>query len=73
MLPDDTKARRLEANEKTTRQSQVNEHFQVAELNEASKKVEPFSQERFKQAAVQWMIETDQVCYLCLTTLRQTI
>ena len=58
MLPDDTKASRAAALE-TLLQTQVNAHFKVADPND---KPIPFSDELFKEAAIQWLIETDQVC-----------
>lgn len=60
MLPEDSKARK-EASLEKLRQSQVEDHFNT--VNPATReKPEPYSDELFKEAAIQWLIETDQVC-----------
>ena len=56
MLPEDTNSRKAQIKEKLE-QSQVNHHFMKAQ---PEKKPEPYS-EVFKEAALQWLIETDQV------------
>ncbi|KAF8186318.1 hypothetical protein BJ912DRAFT_469614 [Pholiota molesta] len=56
MLPDDTKARRAAALDALL-QTQVDGHFKVATPED---KPEPYSDELFKEAAIQWLIETDQ-------------
>jgi hypothetical protein len=58
MLPDDTKARKHDLQQKI-HQTQVNEHFDKAKPED---KPEPYSDELFKEAAIQWLVETDQVC-----------
>lgn len=58
MLPDDTKARRAATLEAILHQTQVNGHFKVAAPED---KPEPYSDQLFKDAAIQWLIETDQV------------
>jgi hypothetical protein len=58
MLPEDTKSRKAEIKEKL-QQTQVNDHFGKAQ---PEKKPEPYSDEFFKEAAIQWLVETDQVC-----------
>lgn len=58
MLPEDTKSRKAEVNEKL-RQTQVNDHF---EKIQPESKPEPYSDELFKEAAIQWLVGTDQVC-----------
>ena len=40
-------------------QTQVNDHFEKAQ---PESKPEPYSDELFKEAAIQWLVETDQVC-----------
>jgi len=63
MLPDDTKARRQEALERALEQTQVDDHFHVVKPED---KPEPYSDDVFKEAALQWLIETDQVCLMFL-------
>jgi hypothetical protein len=58
MLPEDTKARRAQVLEEHLQQTNVNDHFKPAPKEE---KPEPFSDELFKQAAIEWLIETNQV------------
>jgi hypothetical protein len=58
MLPEDTKARKADLLQKLE-QSQVNEHFPKARPED---KPVPYSDELFKEAAVRWLVETDQVC-----------
>jgi hypothetical protein len=60
MLPDDAKARCQEALERTLEQSQVDDHFHLVK---PEGKPEPYSDNAFKDAAIQWLIETDQVLY----------
>ena len=57
MLPEDTKARRVELHEKL-QQTDVPDHFKPAPPKE---KPQPYSDEIFMEAAIQWLIETDQV------------
>ena len=59
MLPEDSKARRDAAAEKL-KQSQVDDHFTVIPEEE---KPMPYTDEFFKEAAIQWLIETDQVSF----------
>lgn len=58
MLPDDTKARRTQMLEKTLHQTSVNDHFKSTPKEE---KLEPYSDELLKQAAIEWLIQTNQV------------
>lgn len=58
MLPEDSKARRAQVLEENLQQTNVNDHFKPAPKEE---KLEPFSDELFKQAAIAWLIETNQV------------
>ena len=58
MLPEDTKFCKLQIKEKL-QQTQVNNHFKKAQ---PENKPEPYSDELFKEAAIQWLVETDQVC-----------
>jgi len=57
MLPEDSKSRRALSNE-TLRQTSVDDHFKPAT---AEDKPIPYSDENFKQAAIEWLIETNQV------------
>jgi len=58
MLPEDSKARRAQVLEENLQQTNVNDHFKPAPKEE---KPEPFSDELFKNAAIDWLIETNQV------------
>ncbi len=60
MLPEDTKARRAALLKKTLNQTQVDEHFESA--GPCAARPEPYSNALFQEAAIQWLIETDQVC-----------
>ncbi|KAF8800066.1 hypothetical protein BYT27DRAFT_7012753, partial [Phlegmacium glaucopus] len=57
MLPKDTKARRATFLETTLRQSQVDSHFNPMKPEDKPK---PYTNKLFKEAAIQWLIETDQ-------------
>jgi hypothetical protein len=57
MIPEDAKARRAEATAKME-QTQVEDHFLRISPED---KPTPYSDEVFKEAAIQWLIETDQV------------
>jgi hypothetical protein len=58
MLPEDMKARRQEVLKKAMEQSQVDDHFQL--LKPEDRPV-PYSDALFKEASIQWLVETDQV------------
>jgi hypothetical protein len=58
MLPDDAKARRTEQLETTTTQTAVNDHFSTQKPEDKPKS---YSDVLFEEAAIQWLIETDQV------------
>jgi hypothetical protein len=66
MIPEDAKARHEEATANAKEQTQVNDHFH--QVNPEDKPA-PYSDELFKAAAIQWLIETDQVHYILLTHL----
>ena len=57
MLPKDTAARKAQAAETT--QSQLDGHLKPLPPKE---RAVVYSDARFRQAAVQWVIATDQVC-----------
>jgi len=58
MLPDDTAARRDKMAAQNVRQSNVTDHFKPATEEDKPK---PYSDELFKEAAIQWLVETNQV------------
>ena len=58
MLPDDTKACQADLYEKL-QQMQVNDYFDTAKPED---KLEPYSDALFKEAVIQWLVKTDQVC-----------
>jgi hypothetical protein len=66
MLPEDTKTRKAEIKEKLE-QTQVNDHFKKVQ---PESKPEPYSDELFREAAIQWLVETDQVSIACLFNVR---
>jgi hypothetical protein len=59
MLPEDTKQRRAAFLE-SLRQTNVTDHFMEAQPEE---RVPPYTDELFKEAAIQWLVETDQVSH----------
>ena len=61
MLPDDAKARRAEQLETLKKQTAVDDHFSAQKPDQKPK---PYSDSIFEEAAIQWLIETDQVCLL---------
>ncbi|KAI9440271.1 hypothetical protein F5148DRAFT_989071 [Russula earlei] len=58
MLPKDAKTRHKEALDKVMEQSQVNDHFHPMNPDD---RPTPYSDEVFKEAALQWLIKTDQI------------
>jgi hypothetical protein len=62
MIPEDAKARREEAIANAKEQTQVDDHFHHVKPED---KPVPYSDENFKEAAIQWLVETDQVCTVC--------
>jgi hypothetical protein len=73
MLPEDTKSRKAQVHE-MLQQTQVNDHFEKIQPED---KPEPYSDDLFKEAAIQWLLETDQVCialtFLAIFDLTQSI
>ena len=57
MLPEDSKSCKAQIKEKLE-QTRVSDHFAKAQ---PKKKPEPYSDVLFKEAAIQWLVETDQV------------
>jgi hypothetical protein len=60
MLPEDSKARRAQMLEDKL-QTNVNDHFKPAPKQD--KPEPPYSDEIFNQAAIEWLVETDQVIW----------
>ena len=60
MLPEDTKERRAAALERL-RQTEVEDHFRTAQPSDKPPPPSPYTDELFKKAAIQWLVETDQV------------
>jgi hypothetical protein len=59
MLPSDTKERKA-TEHATLLQTQVNEHFAKAQ---PEVKPPPYTDELFKEAAIEWLVQTDQVSF----------
>ncbi|KAI9430688.1 hypothetical protein F5148DRAFT_990532, partial [Russula earlei] len=57
MLPKDAKIRCKEALKKVMEQSQVDDHFHPTNPDD---RLTPYSDEVFKDTALQWLIKTDQ-------------
>jgi len=78
MLPEDSTARKIAQVEAAalTQQTHINDHFKVLKLEN---KPTPNSDALFREAAIQWLVETDQVClhrfwlYSSVTTSLQPI
>lgn len=66
MISKDAKARHEEATANAKEQTQDNDHFH--QVNPKDKPV-LYSDELFKEAAIQWLIKTNQVHYILLTHL----
>lgn len=60
MLPGNAKEHCSQVHE-VLKQTQVSNHFMTVNPANDHKKLEQFSQELFREAAIQWLIETDQV------------
>jgi len=60
MLPEDTKERRAAALERL-RQTKVEDHFRTVQLGDKPPPPTPYTDELFKEAAIEWLIETHQV------------
>jgi hypothetical protein len=63
MLPEDTKARKADIVAKL-QQSQVNNHFPNVVPVPRDERPKPYTDEVFEEAAIQWLVKTDQVCLL---------
>jgi hypothetical protein len=60
MLPEDTKARKADIEAKL-KQSQVNNHFPIAVPVPRGERPKPYTDTNFEEAAIEWLITTDQV------------
>lgn len=63
MLAEDSKERRKAVADEILKQTSVDDHFKKAAPED---KPTPYTDELFKEAAIEWLIETNQVCYLYL-------
>jgi hypothetical protein len=63
MLPSDSLACRQAAVDEAAhvQQGRVDHHFEVAKPED---KQAPYSDEVFHQAAIEWLVQTDQVCLM---------
>jgi hypothetical protein len=61
MLPKDTKRRKLEAAASADSQSRLDAHLCEQKPKE---RIIPYSDSLFREAAIEWLIETDQVSSL---------
>jgi hypothetical protein len=61
MLPEDTKARKADIAAKL-QQSQVNNHFPIAVPVPREERPKPYTDKNFEEAAIEWLVITDQVC-----------
>ena len=59
MLPENTKVCCAKVLEENIHQMNVDDHFKPAPKEE---KPDPYSDELFKEAAIEWLIKTNQVC-----------
>lgn len=59
MLPRDTKCRKLEAAATAKNQAQLDGHLCKQEEKDC---IVPYSDSLFHEAAIQWLVKTDQVC-----------
>jgi hypothetical protein len=65
MLPEDSAARKLDETSTASKlkQGHVNEHFKTVKPED---RPVPYSDALFREAAIQWLIQTDQVTFKCL-------
>jgi hypothetical protein len=61
ILLNDAKARCATQQDASTKQTAVDDHFSTQKLEDKPK---PYSDSIFEEAAIQWLVETDQVCLL---------
>ena len=65
MLPDDAQEQRA-AHHLKLQQTQVNDHFPTAQPED---KPPPYTDELFKEATIEWLIQTDQVSSSIIKTV----
>ena len=71
MLAEDAKARRAELASKTVQvQSNMGDHFSVSKPED---KPVPYSHELFKTAAIEWLIQTNQVFFSSLLVILKVL
>jgi hypothetical protein len=58
MLPEDSAARKLDETAAASKQGRVDQHFETIKPED---KPVPYSDAIFREAAIQWLIQTDQV------------
>jgi hypothetical protein len=68
MLPEDSANRKAAAVKAKLQQGRVDEHFET--LKPGDKPI-PYSDTTFREAALQWLIQTDQVCCLSLSLMQR--
>ena len=68
MLPEDTKERRAAALEHIW-QTEVEDYFHTAQPSDKPLPLTPYTDELFKEAAVKWLVGTDQVSDARLITI----
>jgi hypothetical protein len=64
MLAEDSQARRTVKREEALQQSVMDGHFPIAskDAGRPGEKSKVYSDALFREAAIQWLVETDQVC-----------
>jgi hypothetical protein len=60
MMPEDTKARKADTEERLW-QLKVNDHFPILEPVPQERRPKPYMDKSFEEAAIEWLIRTDQV------------
>src|SRR5437870_7111900 len=66
MLPVDTQDRKAKATTSQMQQGRLDSHLQDIPPPE---RIVPYSDRLFREAAIEWLIATDQVGLFCITTL----
>lgn len=61
MLAEDSKERHKAVANELLKQISVDDHFKKVTTED---KPTPYTDELFKEAAIEWLIETNQACYL---------
>jgi hypothetical protein len=66
MLPGDTKRRKAKAD--TDAQQTLDPHLRELPVKE---RVYPYTDVAFRQAAIEWLVSTDQVCFIISESLKR--